>query len=92
MVMTTLTTTTTAEETVATKPSETSEMEHGSLFERHGADLAGRAAMSRFLEHILDTLDAMEVPPELSGELMDVVGSLRSQIVLTRAVPNAYPR
>src|SRR5262245_22516253 len=46
----------------------------------------------RVAGHLVDTLDEMEVAPELASELLDVVGSLRSQIVLTRAVPHAYPR
>jgi hypothetical protein len=32
------------------------------------------------------------VATDLANELMGVVGSLRSQIVPTRAVPDAYPR
>lgn len=46
----------------------------------------------RVAGHLVDTLDELEVAPDLAGELLEIVGSLRSQIVLTRAEPNAYPR
>jgi hemoglobin len=152
--MTTTTTTTMAEATVARDPAEYAEAPRGTLFERLGGDPAVRAVMSRFYErifadpelapvfegvnmrrhvaatstfvgaatggprpwrgrdmasahrhlavtneqfdrvagHLVDTLDEMAVASELAGELLEIVGSLRSQIVLTRPVPNAYPR